>query len=708
MPKPDRTQIFRQLLKLYWGLLRNLKKICSVGFLIRFSIAMSLLGSVAVLASDQSLEALRVMAADTQRTLRPLLVFGVAAIFLSLISWYWARVLLYIFRPQSLERRDATGWAVRNLPRFCGVLPLLAISAAFYRARNPNAVEAAVAQKRLLAMSLAAIMSAVGLYLFLYFRGRWIKRPRVGSSTGSHVLPLSKLGKSSRIVLLLSTLLWVILFIVFSTSAVRVAGWFGPVAIVFLCVGTWVAFGSILAYLGKRGRLPIFTLLIILAIVFSALDINDNHMIRHQEAVQKGLPPEFSQTFPTWLKQRQDLTEYSTYPVFLVSAEGGGLRAASFTALVLSAIQDRCPAFAQHVYAISGVSGGSIGAAVFAGLAARYTKNQAGLPCNLNLNGPGDFQQRANAVLKSDYLSPLLAAGLYPDLVQRFLPFPVQRFDRALALEQSFEQSWTSSTGGDEMSRPFFDLWPDFVNQSVPALFLNTTRVETGDRMVISNLYPLDERFDRLESLADVNWSLTLPLSTAACLSGRFPLVTPAGYIPVGKDAKGRTLEKKRYVDGGYFENSGTATVYEMLASLRIGETEGAPPFQIIVIRIGNSVVPDKSAPPEATKYKRQGLGEVLSPIRTLLNTREARGNTAVTQMETAVTSLQDRHQLTDLFQFEIKESLVELPLGWLLSDEARAELVRQLGRPRDCETELNIENDCEFGKVIAALVNKQ
>jgi len=50
----------------------------------------------------------------------------------------------------------------------------------------------------------------------------------------------------------------------------------------------------------------------------------------------------------------------------------------------------------------------------------------------------------------------------------------------------------------------------------------------------------------------------------------------------------------------------------------------------------------------------------------------------------------------------------VALPLGWLLSDEARAELVRQLGRPRDCETELNIENDCEFGKVIAALVNKQ
>jgi hypothetical protein len=708
MPKRDRIQIFRQLLKLYWSLLLNLKQIWSVAFLIRFSIAMSVLGSVAVLASDQSLEALRVMVADTQRTLRPLLVFALAALFLCLMSWYWARVLLYIFRPRSLERTDATGWAVRNLPRLFGVLPLVAISAAFYRARNPKAVEAAVTQSRLLAMSLAAIIAAVGLYLFLFFRNRWIKRPKVGSAKEGHVLLISQLGKSSRIVLLLTTLLWILLFIVFSTSAVRVAAWFGPVAIVFLCVGTWVAFGSILAYLGKRSRLPIFSLLIIIAIVFSALDINDNHMIRHWEVTRTQLPPEFSQTFPQWLEGRGDKNEYSTYPVFLISAEGGGLRAASFTALVLSAIQDRCPAFAQHVYAISGVSGGSIGAAVFAGLAARYTRNQAGLPCNLNLNGPGDFEQKANAVLKRDYLSPLLAAGLYPDLVQRFLPIPVQRFDRALALEQSLEQSWTASTGGYQMSQPFYDLWPDFAHQSVPALFLNTTRVETGDRMVISNLYPLDERFDRLESLADVDLSLTPRLSTAACLSGRFPLITPAGYIPVGKDARGRPVEKKRYVDGGYFENSGAATIYEMLASLRVGEAESARPYQVIVIRIGNSVVPDKSAPPKASDYKRQGLGEVLSPIRTLLNTREARGNTAVKQMETAITSLQDRHQVADLFQFEIKESVVELPLGWLLSDEARAELVRQLGRPRNCEFERDIENDCEFGKVIAALVNKQ
>src|SRR5262249_4658032 len=123
-----------------------------------------------------------------------------------------------------------------------------------------------------------------------------------------------------------------------------------------------------------------------------------------------------------WLKNRADLHEYETYPVFVVSAEGGGLRAAYYTALVLASIQDRCPAFAQHTFAISGVSGGSLGAAVFAALAARSAKNQAGLSCNLNLPMAGDMATKADKILRQDFLSPLLAFGLYPDLAQRFLP----------------------------------------------------------------------------------------------------------------------------------------------------------------------------------------------------------------------------------------------------------------------------------------------
>ena len=57
--------------------------------------------------------------------------------------------------------------------------------------------------------------------------------------------------------------------------------------------------------------------------------------------------------------------------MFLVTAKGGGIRAAYWTAALLTALQDANPEFADHVFAVSGVSGGSVGAGVFAGLLAQ-------------------------------------------------------------------------------------------------------------------------------------------------------------------------------------------------------------------------------------------------------------------------------------------------------------------------------------------------
>ena len=54
------------------------------------------------------------------------------------------------------------------------------------------------------------------------------------------------------------------------------------------------------------------------------------------------------------------------YPVFVVSAQGGGLYAAYNTATFLARLIDLCPGFRRHLFAISSVSGGSVGAAVFA------------------------------------------------------------------------------------------------------------------------------------------------------------------------------------------------------------------------------------------------------------------------------------------------------------------------------------------------------
>ncbi|MGY3690537.1 hypothetical protein ACVIGA_000617 [Bradyrhizobium sp. USDA 3240] len=53
-------------------------------------------------------------------------------------------------------------------------------------------------------------------------------------------------------------------------------------------------------------------------------------------------------------------------PAFIVAAEGGGIRAAAMTAIVLKELSLRNPKFADHLFAIVGVSGGSVGAATYA------------------------------------------------------------------------------------------------------------------------------------------------------------------------------------------------------------------------------------------------------------------------------------------------------------------------------------------------------
>ena len=49
-------------------------------------------------------------------------------------------------------------------------------------------------------------------------------------------------------------------------------------------------------------------------------------------------------------------------------------------------------------------------------------------------------------MLGRDFLGATLAAGLYPDLVQRFLPGAFLP-DRARALELAWESAWTGAMG---------------------------------------------------------------------------------------------------------------------------------------------------------------------------------------------------------------------------------------------------------------------
>jgi predicted acylesterase/phospholipase RssA len=283
-----------------------------------------------------------------------------------------------------------------------------------------------------------------------------------------------------------------------------------------------------------------------------------------------------SQRLPTlrdqvrdWLSERRAAIQgVDQYPVFVVNTDGGGARSAYWTASLLSALQDHDPTFADHLFAISSVSGGSLGAAVFAAMVEEHqTKKQT--PCAAFLafispHQPRTWQECAFTVLHRDFLSSALAAMLVPDLVRNVWPVS-ETADRATALEQGFEAAWYGPNDTKAFSSRPEQLWRGDAALHVPSLFLNCTDATTGKRLVFSNVRLGSDDIARGDLRALLG-DRSIRLSTAVLLSGRFPGISPAGWLPA---RTGTRDQGALVVDGGYVDNSGTLTANEVVDALR-------------------------------------------------------------------------------------------------------------------------------------------
>ena len=110
-----------------------------------------------------------------------------------------------------------------------------------------------------------------------------------------------------------------------------------------------------------------------------------------------------------WLDARgigRDLTPPRKFPILVVAAQGGGIYAASATMTLLSGLQDRCSRFARHVFAISAVSGGAIGAAAFQRFAANGgIARQGDCQDTVPTAAAGALTPRASRIATDDHLS---------------------------------------------------------------------------------------------------------------------------------------------------------------------------------------------------------------------------------------------------------------------------------------------------------------
>jgi hypothetical protein len=595
----------------------------------------------------------------------------------------------------------------------------------------------------------------------------------------------------------------------------------GPFSIIAIFLILFVFFGSFISYWGNEKKIPVIGILMTLAIILSLIDVNDNHHLRELESTRPPTITSLNNSFESWIKEKDRESEIlrfykaqntankeandkepkikapdKRYPVYIVSAQGGGIFAAYQAAMTLSQLQDSCPDFASHVFAISSVSGGSLGAAVFSSL----------IKANPNPHPPsskdcfpqktpevletkaGVLETKASKLLDKDFLSPLLAGGLFPDLFARFIPNffnLLNDFDRARGLDKAFEQAWNET---DEITNFFIDKktnplkasyyehWEpkeeDIDKKRAPALVLNTTVVETGERLVISPFKIDLPNLKDITTFASCDKNIDFPLSTAAILSARFPFVTPVGWfnrcdivkdknnnIVKDKDNNDKKVYRKtRLADGGYFENSGVSTAVDIGSRLeetlrnkiKLNKCIDASDKTVIdkcidasdqTVKVVYLAITDKH-PSEIPKAG--GLNELLSPIKALWNSRDARGLSVVAQAEYLLDAFKADHEysiknffqryytshrfrqfylhnqkLTNCSTFDQlnldkplsknctvqPERKFQLPLGWFLSHNSQDIIKNQIRvykTDKDCPDNLTegTNNQCVFRSI--------
>ncbi len=506
---------------------------------------------------------------------------------------------------------------------------------------------------------------------------------------------------------------------VFTFWTVPSARLLGALIILSMSVASVVFLGSIATWIHERHGVPIAPIALALAAFYSIW--NDSHLVRRitgdpsPVAARRDIPTQFK----LWR------ADSASGQLVLVAASGGGLRAAYWTAVSLAALQDSIPDFNRHVFAISSVSGGSVGASVYAALVRDSAASPGKVKC-LDTGTTRSFSHCVRDFMAEDYLSPVLAKMVGPDFVQAFLPFPWRQLDRSLGLEESWEDSYEKVTGMPTWRRGFLALYRGgLAPLTVPALFLNTTHVETGKRYITTPLTrgdstpPLGGRKQTMHDSQDLLELMgsDLPLSTAAHNSARFTYVSPAGRIQ-----RGDTIEYGHVVDGGYFENSGLATLREILEAIRSVDDSS----RAIVLYLCNDPLPCRTKPKRDSLpvMARSAVVDWLSPIRALLSTRDARGSlsrvdiadlpnvefiqlnvcdaltsSAPTQGDSATLGSVQRDK-------QARERVVSPPLGWLLSKVARDWMDSSLTagavsfRPSDCRR----SNAAAFKRLQSAL----
>ena len=190
----------------------------------------------------------------------------------------------------------------------------------------------------------------------------------------------------------------------------------------------------------------------------------------------------------------------------------------------------------------------------------------------------------------------------------------------------------------------------------------------------------------------DIAPDFDLRLSTASCLSARFPLISPSATLwvrrrvnePATKSAIAEggnaaadalTRVKQRLVDGGYYENSGFSTVNDALELLEPRQSGRWYPVVIQVAFEGTPARPLGDALAEHLQRPRAASG-LLDWVLGFIHASVAHGDLAKSRLQarlTRMTALGTPAQ-DQFLPVTFIEDKIPMPRNWLISANTRYE----------------------------------
>jgi predicted acylesterase/phospholipase RssA len=618
-------------------------------------------------------------------------------------------------------------WLVTWSPRLLGVLIFAVLIGAALKARFniPDLKDERISERVRGGLILLATAFAVLMAVFLTYA---VERQKLATWSGIAAAerfaravwnkvpawlrtPFSLNPAKAEAASALGPLLLLVLFAVLAVWPIiqpyRFAKLFARAAAVPFVLGGWVPVVALLSGLGRRYRAPFITfallLILLLPTVFHSsyrvrlVNANDqaSTVMRVNTAVDtSGLTLNDAVRF--W-KANNPCDQQGCPRPIIVAASGGASRAGFFTASVIGQMLDgglanhrpgtadlSGEALRNRLFAFSTVSGSSVGAVMAA--AAMTASPDGKQPCTgksplwYGAGAPIDsWRDCLEALMAGDFLTPIFTGLVFHDVL-RFIGWK----DRGALLERSFEDQFKelvergpSSTPAapctGDLGCPFMALRPTQTHWW-PILILNSTSVETGQRIITTTLErhfqsavapcPLEPRLDKdpgcplfessrtfhelLGSSENAHAPNDVKLSTAAHNSARFPLLSPPGEI---RNEKEELVD--RIVDGGYFENLGVQTATELAEAIAAVDSD-LKPFLLVItndptlsyerkeqarlaaeatrIQAEMRKLPQRSqsdvtqARGSATSSIMNLLTDVAAPLSAVFNTRDARG----------------------------------------------------------------------------------